>query len=130
MVDNSRQWDRFTDALTYAYSTQVHRTSMIDPLNLVLSRQPRHLELEVETKIKDRNAKKDFQIIWLSRLRIIMGIERKEMNETQARDEANFDVRVKGPKVNVNVGFEVFIRKYNHPIEEPSHKLEPIVTGQ
>lgn len=51
------QWDRFTDELTYEYNTPMHRTSKSAQLNLVLSRTPENLALEVEHVVEDKPPK-------------------------------------------------------------------------
>ena len=38
--EHPKDWDLFSDAMTFAYNTQVHRTTNIAPFELVLARAP------------------------------------------------------------------------------------------
>ena len=50
--DHQRDWDLFSETLTYAYRTQVHCTTGYSPFELVLSRPPRHFA--VESRLEER----------------------------------------------------------------------------
>ena len=45
LADNQRDWDQFTDALTYGYNCTVNRMIGMKPFDLVLSRTPSPLPL-------------------------------------------------------------------------------------
>ncbi|CDF32470.1 unnamed protein product [Chondrus crispus] len=44
--EHPKDWDLFSDAVTFAYNTQVHRTTNIAPFELVLARAPRSIALQ------------------------------------------------------------------------------------
>ena len=48
IADHPRDWDLFTDAITFAYNTQVHRSTNVAPFDLVLSRPQPTLNLKIE----------------------------------------------------------------------------------
>lgn len=127
--DHPRDWDEFTSALTYAYNTQVHKTTGLAPFELVLSRPPTHLALEKIPEQGPETTAKDTYGIWLSRLRSLMSTARKEMHASQARYKRDFDKKVRLPRERITKGVRVFVRKDHNPANEPSHKLAPIATG-
>ena len=51
VADQPKDWDLFTDALTFAYNTQVHSSTGVSPFELVLSRRPPTLSLQAEPDI-------------------------------------------------------------------------------
>lgn len=52
LIYHPLQWYIFTNALTYAYNTQMHRTTKMEPLELVLSRRTPYLSLEYKPDFK------------------------------------------------------------------------------
>ena len=68
--DHPRDWDMYTDALTYSYNTQVHSSTNHAPLELILSRPPPHLALEEESP--RIGSLKDHREGWLVRLKTQM----------------------------------------------------------
>lgn len=67
VADNQRDWDMYSDAITYEYNTKVHSTTSIAPLDLVLSRSPAALVLEARSPLY-RFLFKDAWKIWLEKL--------------------------------------------------------------
>lgn len=51
--DNRSDWDLFTNSLTYVCNTQIHRTTKISPFELVLSRPPPQLVLDINLDVED-----------------------------------------------------------------------------
>lgn len=58
-----------------------------------------------------------------------MNTTRKELHSSQARYKRYFDKRVRLPRQKVMEAARGFVRKYNHPTDEPKHNLAPIATG-
>lgn len=48
VASHPRDWDLYTDILTYAYNTQVHRATKRTSLDLLLSRAPQSLALALQ----------------------------------------------------------------------------------
>lgn len=71
------------NALRYALNTQVHHTTKLAPLAVVLSLPPPHLALEDKPDLEDNFSTKDFRIICLSLLRSPMATSKDYMHSTQ-----------------------------------------------
>ena len=50
--DHPKDWDLFSDAVTFAYNTQVHRNTNIAPFELVLARAPKSLALQAQPHLE------------------------------------------------------------------------------
>ena len=50
--EHPKDWDLFSDAVTYAYNTQVHRTTNIAPFELVLAWAPRSIALQAQPQLE------------------------------------------------------------------------------
>eukprot|EP00171_Calliarthron_tuberculosum_P022605 IDg22605t1 len=46
IADHPKDWDLYTDALTYAYNTQAHSSTGYAPMELTISRLPPHMAME------------------------------------------------------------------------------------
>lgn len=46
VCDHPKQWDNFTDAITFEYKTQVHRTSNEDYFEIVIEKTPPYSQLD------------------------------------------------------------------------------------
>ena len=46
LAENQRDWDQFTEALTYDYNCTVNRMICMKPFDLVLSRKPSPLSIQ------------------------------------------------------------------------------------
>eukprot|EP00171_Calliarthron_tuberculosum_P018817 IDg18817t1 len=46
IADHPKDWDLYTDALTYAYNTQAHSSTGYAPMDLTISRLPPHMAME------------------------------------------------------------------------------------
>lgn len=64
VADHPKEWDLFTDALTYAYNTQVHRTTKLAPFELVISRAPSSLSIQAQPTIEDCGSAAKFHTKW------------------------------------------------------------------
>ena len=62
VTDGPKDWDLYTDALTYAYNNQPHTSKFMAPFELVLSNPPGPLAIEpIPTKAMAAN---DFKLKW------------------------------------------------------------------
>ena len=64
--DHPKDWDLFSDVVTFAYNTQVHRTTKIAPFELVLARAPRSLALHAQPKLKEFSLSRSYYLKWQS----------------------------------------------------------------
>ena len=134
--DSQRDWDEWLDPLTYAYNTQVHRSTGTTPFDLVLSRHPPSLLVEqgmLEHKSTERardrrarmaQAKQDF----LRRLESTLNTARKNLAKTQQRYKRNFDARVRARLKDIEPGSYVYREVPVHP-EGVNPKLASPVDG-
>lgn len=51
--DHPKDWDLFSDAVTFAYNTQIHRTTNMAPFELVLARAPKSVALQGQPKLEE-----------------------------------------------------------------------------
>lgn len=127
-MDHPRDWDLFTNYITYAYNTQVQRTTKIAPFEQVLSRPPPHLALESKPELEDGISRRDYYLLWMSRLRSLMATAKKQMTSEQLRYKADFEDLFRIPIDNVKTGSQVFIHNDYSPTDDPKHYLAPIST--
>ena len=127
--DHPKDWDLFTDALTFAYNTQVHTSTDCTPFELVLARPPIHLSMEAKPDLPEAVNHAEYRERWRSRLSALMDTATVALRSTQQRYKRNFDRRMRLPKQDPLPGEYVFIRKDHRARHEPKHKLSPIATG-
>ena len=130
VADHPKDWDLFTDALTFAYNTQVHTSTGCTPFELVLARPPASLSMEAKPSIDEVLSARDSVTQWKRRLEALMKTAGDELNKSQRRYKRSFDRRVRLPlDTPVAVSF-VFLRKdYTNPRTDTKHKLAPLATG-
>lgn len=126
--DNQREWDLYSDPLTFAYNATVHRVTGIAPFKLVLSRSPRPLSLENFQTTAEFSDRSQFQSKFQTTLRALMDTARKNMSIAQDRYKRDFDKRLRRPIQKLVVGNYVFVRK-EYGSGERRTKLSPIVDG-
>ena len=127
--EHPKDWDLFTDALTYAYNTQVHRTTSFAPFELVLSRTPCALALQAQPTIEQCGSSSQYYTKWMSWLESLMSTAKNSMNREQDRYRRNFDQRLRRHKQDIRPGSFVFVRKEYSNKSERKHKLAPIADG-
>ena len=127
--DHPKDWDLFTDALTYAYNTQVHSSTNASPFELVLARKPRHLAMNVNPELEELSTGPFDKMAWLKRLRVLVETANTELGKAQNRYKKNFDKRIKVRSDNITTGCAVFLRRDGVSPGEKQHKLSPIVDG-
>ena len=94
--EHGRDWDRFSHAITFTYNDTVHRATGPTPLDLVLTRAPKPLNLKnVETinheALGHRREKTEFS----HRLKLLMKTADARLEKSQARYKRDFDKRVR-----------------------------------
>ena len=127
--DHPKDWDLFSDAVTYAYNTQVHRTTNIAPFELVLARAPRSLALQAQPSLETFSSSRAYYLKRQSWLESLMRSADKSLRKEQARYKRDFDARPHKPKYDIPSGSYVFLRKEQGTASEPKHKLAQVATG-
>ena len=77
VADHPKEWDLFTDALTFAYNTQVHSTTGLSPFELVLSSRPPTLSLQAEPDVSSPVSAKEYHVKWKTWLAALMNTAKK-----------------------------------------------------
>ena len=129
VADHPKDWDLFTDALTYAYNTQVHNSTGCTPFELVLSKPPSSLALEALPTLKGEPTSV-YHERWTRRLEALMSTAKRELRKAQKRYQRNFNRRQRLPVRDPKPNGYVFLRKdYHEPKVGTKHKLAPVATG-
>ena len=124
IAEQLSDWDQFTDALTYAYNTQVHRATGLSPFDLVLARPPVHLSLENTPTLDEENLSHMQQRTLLQlRLRELMQSANAKLSKSQARYKADFDKHVRQFNQDLAPGHYVYLKRET-PIDEERTKLQ------
>ena len=127
--DHPKDWDQFTDALTFAYNCQVHTSTGFTPFELVLARNQTNLAVDAKPELPEDATNPDQRLRWKSRLSALIRSAAAKLEQSQARYQRNFNRRLRLPKREPTPGGYVYVRKDYHNPEEPRHKLSPIATG-
>ena len=111
MSYNGRDWDQFTNALTFGYNNTVHGATGLTPSELVFTTPPLNLllpdaKLDDLTTLRPADAKRKFH----ERLRSLMSTANKRLQKHQNRYKRNFDKAVKEGKLDIVPGCKVFLR--------------------
>ena len=134
--DSQRDWDEWLGPVTYAYNTQVHRSTGTTPFDLVLSRPPsqplvdpellehRPVEYVSDRRIRVSQAKQAF----LERLDHLMSKARRNLERTQVRYKRNADARMRQRLRDLAPGDYVYREIPEHP-RGVSPKLASPVEG-
>ena len=129
IADHPKDWDLYTDMLTYAYNTQVHRITNHAPFELVLSRSPQALVMPPKSVgIPDDTPTLYYQR-WRSWLETTISAARSSLAKGQKKYQRNFNARTRIPRNTLGVGSFVFVRKEFFDKENKKHKLAPIADG-
>ena len=130
IADRPKEWDLFTDALTFAYNTQVHSTTGLSPFELVLPRRPPTLSLQAEPDVSSAVSAKEYHVKWKTWLAAFLNTAKTFLAKRQARYKCDMDKSTRPPAEVMKVGAQVFLRKeYTNPKVEKKHKLSPITEG-
>ena len=126
--DHPKDWDLFTDVITYSYNTQVHRVTSCTPFELVLSRPPSSLVLAPEPGGTIGEAPKSYLQRWKVWLHNLVSSARQSISKEQKRYQRNFNARVRPISQDLAPGSHVFVRKEHHG-RDGHHKLSPVAEG-
>ena len=107
-----RDWDRFSHAVTYAYNNTVQRATGLTPLDLVLTRPPKPLNLEnVETINHEAIGPRQEKTKFSQRLQILMKTSDAILEKSQARYKRDFNKRVRQFNTRLMPGDLVFFKR-------------------
>ena len=111
-AEHGRDWDQFSNAITYGYNNTVHRATSLTPAQLVLTVPPGMLamphaeELDLE-ELTTLAKKRRFH----TRLRNLMKTADAKLKSHQQKYKDNFDKLVKERDPNLERGDFVFLRR-------------------
>ena len=124
--DHPKEWDMYSDSLTYAYNTQVHRSTNCSPFELVLSRAPPPLAIAPMPQGTLGESPKQYYMKWKLWLQHLISGAGAQLKDTQRRYQRNFNSRLRLPKSTLKPGAYVFIRKEFFNEGTRKHKLATI----
>ena len=127
VADHPRDWDLYTDALTYAYNCQPHTSTSVAPFELVLSKPPGPLALKPMPTTEEPRG--DFKQKWKHWLQDTMLKTKERLTKAQARYKKNFDARLRKQRENITVDDYVYLRVERKDPTEHRHKLAAIAEG-
>ena len=105
VAEDLRDWDKFANAITYGYNTQVHRSTGVAPFDLVLSRPPTHLAVEnTEQMDKDSLSHRQQQSRFLQRIAALMNTASEKIKLAQMRYKADFDAHIRVRNADIRPG--------------------------
>ena len=130
--DNLDDWDLYSDALTYAYNTQVHSSTNLAPFDLVLSRSPPSLCTEPLPSLAGTSHLAARQR-WLKRVQLLMRTHKKALTKAQERYKRNYDKTFDSNRrqpPGLKFYDQVFVRRDYAPAElGATTKLAPKADG-
>ena len=133
VLDNPRDWDEFTPALTYAYNTQIHRITGFSPFELTLSRPPPHLAIQSRPDMSALENRASSFERWRLRLKTLFATAARSSVAARARYKRDFDRRLRRNAETLTSGMYVFVRRDYAPKTDGSvprkHKLSPVADG-
>ncbi|CDF32578.1 unnamed protein product [Chondrus crispus] len=111
VVEHQKTRDEYCGPLTYAYNTQVHRSTGCTPFELVLSRPPGPVALEYTPENGTMPETRHERMRLMEHLtRLIQGAT-KTLQAAQARYKENYDKHVRKIASPANVGDKAFVRR-------------------
>ena len=130
VADHPKDWDLFTDALTFQYNTKVHSSTEISPFELFLSRRPPTLSLQAEPDISAVKTAREYPAKWKCCLSALMSTASRNLAKRQARYNRDMDKRTRSLGEVITKESQVFLRKeYTNPKVEGKQKLSPVAEG-
>ena len=126
--DHIKDWDLYTDALTYAYNTQAHGSIGVAPFELVLSRPPGAISIEALPTL-DTETATNSRLCWKARLAKLISTAKDELFKAQERYRRNFDARLRRSRETIEFGNEVFVKRDHIQRTQTRHKLAPVADG-
>ena len=108
VADHGKDWDLYTDVLTYAYNCLPNTSTDVAPFKLVLSKPPGPLALK--PMIKKEEPQGHFKRKWKYWLQETMNRTRTRLLKSQERYKRNYDARLRKQAEVVIQGDYVFLR--------------------
>ena len=110
--EHGRDWDQFSDAITYAYNTTVHRATNMSPMQFVFTRPLPSLVLTNAETIDDSAFGPRQQAeLFAERLKKLMATASTQLRSAQLRYKRDFDKHVRTFNTDLKVGELVFVRR-------------------
>ena len=134
IAEHQRDWPEYVGPLTFAYNTQVHKTTGCTPFELVLSRPPGPLAMELPLYAAGAIPPREERTRFRDHLRSLMETATENLRKSQARYKRNFDRRTRPLEKDLSPGQFVFVEREG-PREDASsgirrrHKLLPAADG-
>ena len=120
--DDHRDWDDYTDILSYSYNTQTHRATGHTPFELVLSRPPRPVTISHLPTLQGQSAKQ-VKLQFLAVLRNLFSEADDTLNKHQTSYKEHFDRNVR-ERPMPHIGSYVYVRLHvvdKRSQETPAH---------
>jgi len=135
---HTTDWDRLIQPLTYAYNSQVHRTTNETPFSLVLTRPPPDIITREDFPRPDENDMnpEEARLKVMKRKQTLVEKAAARSKDQQAKYKHYHDRKVRSP-IHVKVGDDVFVNlppaggqtPAERLAEEPQGKLRKKTTG-
>jgi len=125
--DHQDSWDELVSVLALAYTSRPHRTTGVNPMDLVTPRRLSNISLErmpdgmTPDPSRSVAEAKDAFLQWLKAL---LPQVMESISNTQARYKRDYDKKFRPRRVSVTSGDWVYLRHHTR-----KHKLDPEVTG-
>ena len=126
--DHPKDWDLYTDFITYSYNTQVHTSTGFPPFELVLARTPPAVPF-APTQSSAEKSPKEFARDWKQWLQFLLSDARRKLVAEQKRYAKHFNKSIKPVGQGYTEGTLVFVRKEYFDSVEKKHKLSPVADG-
>ena len=120
--EHQRDWDDYVQPLTFAYNTQVHRSTETTPFDLVLTRAPSGLILpgtvpqDAGTHREDPRTPVQYKRATLRKLRDALDRARTKLTASQKRYKDDFDKKVRFRPI-VGAGDFVYVDRPPRPLK-------------
>ena len=122
VADHPKDWDLYTDALTFSYNCHVHTSTGVAPFELTLSRTPPLLGLE-DASTPDGLTPREARLAWLRKLTRVVAQARAGLEKAQARMKRNFDRQLRQRKKAISTGSWVNVKR-EAPASKKATKAE------
>ena len=121
---HNKDWDRLIQPLTYAYNSQVHRTTNETPFSLVLTRQPPDIIVEEGSPLPsvEPMSAEETKLKVLERTKALVTKATERTTTQQQRYKTYHDRRVRS-KLTLTVGDEVFVDNPPSTGQTPAERM-------
>lgn len=118
-------WQLYTDALMHAYSCQRYTSKSIAALDLVLSKQPRPIELKHMPSWED--PKGDFKNNWNNWLLDMVKEANGRLKKAQEKLKRNYDAKHEEKQNVIHLDDYVFLQSEWNNLTDDRQKLTPVI---